>query len=98
MKKIQEVIVRPLITERSTLLKEKGKYSFEVHPNATKQEIKNAVESIFKKEKVEVAKVNTTNVPAKIRRFGQRISKVYRWKKAIVTLKPGQKIEFFEGA
>ena len=98
MKKIQDVIVRPLITERSTLLKEKGKYSFEVHSNATKQEIKNAVELIFKKEKVEVTKVNTANVPAKIRRFGQNMSKAYRWKKAIVTLKPGQKIEFFEGA
>jgi large subunit ribosomal protein L23 len=98
MKKIQEVIVRPLITERSTLLKEKGKYSFEVHPNATKKEIKNAVELIFKKEKVEVAKVNTANVPAKLRRFGRNLSKAYRWKKAIVTLKPGQKIEFFEGA
>lgn len=98
MKKLQDVIVRPLITERSTLLKEKGKYSFEVHPNATKQEIKNAVEFIFKKEKVEVLKVNTTNVPAKIRRFGKGVSKSYRWKKAIVTVKPGQKIEFFEGA
>jgi len=98
MNKIQDVIVRPLITERSTLLKEKGKYSFEVHPDATKKEIKNAVESIFKKEKVEVLKVNTTNVPAKIRRFGRSLSKAYRWKKAIVTLKPGQKIEFFEGA
>ena len=98
MKKIQEVIVRPLITERSTALKENHKYSFEVHPDATKKEIKNAVESIFKKEKVEVTKVNTANVPAKVRRFGRSLSKSYRWKKAIVTLKPGQKIEFFEGA
>lgn len=98
MKNIQNVIVRPLVTERSTALKEKGKYSFEVHPKATKQEIKNAVETIFKKEKVEVLKVNTTNIPAKIRRFGRSVSKAYRWKRAIVTLKPGQKIEFFEGA
>ncbi len=98
MKKIQEIIIRPLVTERSTLLKEKGKYSFEVNPNATKKEIKEAVEKVFKKEKVEVLKVNTTNVPAKIRRFGRHQSKAYRWKKAIVTLKPGQKIEFFEGA
>ena len=98
MKKIQEVIVRPLITERSTLLKEKGKYSFEVHSDATKQEIKNAVESIFKKDKVEVLKVNTTNVPGKIRRIGRSLSKPFRWKKAIVTLKAGQKIELFEGA
>lgn len=98
MKKIQEVIVRPLITERSTMLREKSKYSFEVNPGATKQEIKNAVELIFKKEKVEVLKVNTTNLPAKIRRVGRSFSKPYRWKKAIVTLKPGQKIELFEGA
>ncbi len=48
MKKLQDVIIRPLVTERSTELKEKGKYSFEVHPNATKQEIRNAVETIFK--------------------------------------------------
>jgi large subunit ribosomal protein L23 len=98
MKNIHEVIVRPLVTERSTKMKEKGKYSFEVHSDATKQTIKNAVEMIFKKEKVEVLKVNTTNVPAKVRRFGRFLSKGYRWKKAVVTLKPGQKLEFFEGA
>ena len=98
MKKIQEVIVRPLITERSTLLKEAHKYSFEVHPDATKNDIKSAVETIFKKEKVEVVKVNTMKVPTKVRRFGRNLSKSTRWKKAIVTLKPGQKIEFFEGA
>jgi large subunit ribosomal protein L23 len=98
MKKLQDVIVRPLVTERSTELKEKGKYSFEVHPDATKKEIKSAVETIFKKEKVEVLKVNTTNIPGKIRRFGRHVSKAYRWKRAIVTLKPGQKIELFEGA
>jgi large subunit ribosomal protein L23 len=98
MKKIQEVIIRPLITERSTAFREKGKYSFEVHPAATKQEIKNAVEIIYKKEKVEVVKVNTANVPAKVRRFGRSLSKSYRWKKAIVTLKTGQKLEIMEGA
>ena len=98
MKKVQEVLIRPLVTERSTQLKEKGKYSFEVAPAATKQEIKNAVEFIFKKEKVEVLKVNTANIPAKIRRAGRGFSKPYRWKKAIVTLKAGQKIELFEGA
>jgi large subunit ribosomal protein L23 len=52
MKKIQEVLLRPLVTERSTSLKENGKYSFEVHSDATKPEIKRAVESVFKKEKV----------------------------------------------
>ncbi|MGH7740208.1 MAG: 50S ribosomal protein L23 [bacterium] len=98
MKNLLDVIVRPLITERSTTLKEQHKYSFEVHPDATKQEIRQAVESVFKKEKVEVVKVNTINVPGKIRRVGRNVSKAYRWKKAIVTVKPGQKIEFFEGA
>lgn len=98
MKKLHDVIVRPLITERSTALKELHKYSFEVHPEASKQEIRQAVESVFKKEKVEVVKVNTINVPGKIRRVGRNVSKAYRWKKAIVTVKPGQKIEFFEGA
>lgn len=98
MKKLQEVIIRPLITERSTQLKEQHKYSFEVHPDATKQEIRDAVESVFKKEKVEVVKVNTINVPGKIRRVGRNVSSSFRWKKAIVTVKPGQKIEFFEGA
>lgn len=98
MRIIQEVIVRPLITERSTLLKDKGKYSFEVHSGATKKEIKNAVETIFKKEKIEVLKVNTLNIPTKVRRFGRHFSKARRWKKAIVTLKSGQKIDFFEGA
>jgi large subunit ribosomal protein L23 len=98
MKKVGDVIMRPLITERSTQLKEKNKYSFEVNPDATKQEIRNAVETVFKKEKVEVLKVNTTNLPAKMRRFGRNLSKARRWKKAIVTLKAGQKIEFFEGA
>lgn len=98
MKKIQEVILRPLVTERSTTLKEKGKYSFEVHPSATKPEIRKAVETVFKKEKVEVVNVRTMNVPSKVRRLGRFVSKARRWKKAIVTLKPGQKIEFFEGA
>lgn len=98
MKKIQEVIIRPLITERGTTLKEKGKYLFEVHPDATKREIREAVEKIFKKDKVKVSKVNTTTVPGKVRRFGRHLSKDYRWKKAVVTLKAGQKIELFEGA
>jgi large subunit ribosomal protein L23 len=98
MKKIQDVIIRPLITERATLLKEKGKYLFEVHVDATKREIREAVEKVFKKDKVKVTKVNTTTVPGKLRRFGRDLSKEYRWKKAVVTVKTGQKIELFEGA
>ncbi len=98
MKKKEEVIIRPLITERSTALREKGKYCFEVHPNSTKKEIKEAVEKIFKKEKINVLKVNTMKISGKLRRFGKNLSKSFRWKKAFVTLKPGQKLEFFEGA
>jgi large subunit ribosomal protein L23 len=98
MKSVREVIVRPLITERGTALKGKGKYLFEVSLSATKQEIREAVEKVFKKDKVKVTKVNTTTVPGKVRRFGRNLSKDFRWKKAVVTLKPGQKIEVFEGA
>jgi large subunit ribosomal protein L23 len=98
MKSVREVIIRPLITERGTLLKEKGKYLFEVHPDATKGEIRDAVEKVFKKDKVKVTKVNTTTVPGKVRRFGRSLSKDFRWKKAVVTVKAGQKIEMFEGA
>jgi large subunit ribosomal protein L23 len=98
MRKVQDVLIRPLITEQSTALKEKGKYLFEVHRRATKKEIREAVEKIFKKDKVKVTKVNTTTVPGKVRRFGRSMSKEYRWKKAVVTVKPGQKIEAFEGA
>ncbi len=90
--------MRPLVTERGTILKEKGKYLFEVHPDATKTEIRQAVEQIFKKDKVKVTKVNTTTVPGKVRRFGKSMSKEYRWKKAVVTVQPGQKIDVFEGA
>jgi large subunit ribosomal protein L23 len=98
MRKIDEIILRPLITERGTALKEKGKYLFLVAPDATKNEIGEAVEAMFKKDKVEVVKVNTARLPGKKRRFGRFLSEPGRYKKAVVTLKAGQKIEFFEGA
>lgn len=69
---------------------EKGKYSFRVRREATKQEIKNAIERIFG---VKVAAVNTLNVHGKLRRLRFRAGYTPRWKKAIVSLKPGQKIE-----
>jgi large subunit ribosomal protein L23 len=98
MRKIDEIILRPLITERGTELKEKGKYLFLVAPDATKNEIGEAVEIMFKKDKIEVVKVNTARLPGKKRRFGRFLSEPGRYKKAVVTLKVGQKIEFFEGA
>ncbi len=98
MRKLDEIILRPLITERGTALKEKGKYLFLVSPDATKNEIGEAVETLFKKDKIEVVKVNTAKLPGKKRRFGRFLSEPGRYKKAVVTLKAGQKIEFFEGA
>jgi large subunit ribosomal protein L23 len=91
---LYEVLRRPLITEKATLLKEEDKYAFEVGGKATKSQIKEAVEQAFK---VKVSKVNVITVPGKTRRFGRRQVTGSSWKKAIVTLVPGHKITFFEG-
>jgi large subunit ribosomal protein L23 len=88
------VIVRPLVTEKSTLLAALNKYAFEVMPHANKIQIKAAVEVAFE---VRVRDVNTSNVHGKVRRFGARRTKGRAWKKAIVTLQEGYKIELFEG-
>ena len=91
---ILEVLRRPIITEKSTALQEKGKYVFEVALYANKKQIREAVQLAFK---VEVAKVNVVTAPPKWRGPGQRKGKTSPRKKAVVTLKPGHKIEFFEG-
>ena len=88
------VIVRPLVTEKSTLLSAFNKYAFEVMPHANKIQIKEAVQVAFS---VRVRAVNTCNVRGKVRRFGRRESVGRSWKKAIVTLEEGYKIELFEG-
>lgn len=89
-------IVRPLLTERSTTLKEKfNQYVFEVVPSATKPDIKRAVQDIFK---VRVTRVRTMNVLGQEKRFGRNTGKRPDWKKAIVTLKEGQKIDLVEQA
>jgi large subunit ribosomal protein L23 len=88
------VIVRPLVTEKSTLLAGLNKYAFEVMPHANKVQIKEAVELTFS---VRVRDVNTCNVHGKVRRFGRARSVGRSWKKAIVTLEEGHKIELFEG-
>ena len=96
MKEPQSVIRRPLVTEKSTRQKEAGRqYAFEVDPKANKVEIEHAVERLFK---VKVLHVRTTNVLGKIKRLGRRYGKRPDWKKAIVTLKEGDRIDFFEGA
>jgi large subunit ribosomal protein L23 len=91
---LYEVLRRPLITEKATVLQERNKYSFEVADRATKHEVKAAVEKAFK---VNVTQVNIVNLHGKQKRLGRRIMRTPSWKKAFVTLMPGQKIEFFEG-
>ncbi len=93
---IYQVLKRPLITEKSTEEKDKSnKLFFEVDRRANKIEIKKAVEQIFK---VNVLDVATANVKGKPKRVGRHLTKRPDWKKAIVTIKPGQRVEFFEGA
>jgi large subunit ribosomal protein L23 len=96
MPHIYDVIRRPVMTERNTELMQEGRYTFEVAPNANKIQIKAAVEAAF--PNVTVLAVNTMNVHRKMRRQRTRL-RGYRsgWKKAIVTLAPGQRIEIFEG-
>ena len=91
---LYEVLRRPLITEKGTALQAGGKYGFEVARGANKHEIKQAVEKAFK---VKVTAVNMMTVPGKKKRVGRREVLTQPWKKAIVTLKPGDKIELFEG-
>ena len=91
---LYEVLRRPLITEKSTILHIEGKYAFEVAGEASKPQIKQAVEKAFK---VKVTAVNVMLVPGKRRRVGRQQVAGPSWKKAIVTLKPGDKIELFEG-
>ncbi len=91
---LYEVLRRPLITEKNTMLQAQGKYAFEVAGDANKPQVKQAVEKAFK---VKVLAVNVMTVPPKTRRVGRRQVLTQSWKKAIVTLKPGDKIEFFEG-
>ena len=96
MKDIYGVIKRPLITEKANILKEqKNKVAFVVDRGANKAEIKEAVERLLK---VKVIKVNCSNMKGKPRRLGRTIGKRPDWKKAVVTLKPGDRIDFFEGA
>lgn len=96
MKSPYDIIKRPLVTEKSTDLKAKeNKYTFCVDIFANKVQIAKALEEIFK---VKVLKVNTMKVRGKKKRVGVHQGRTPDWKKAIVTLKPGDSIEFFEGA
>jgi len=89
-----DVLRRPLVTEKNTGLQEQGKYSFEVAKEANKLAVKQAVEKAFK---VTVLSVNVSTVRGRERRVGRRVVAGSPWKKAVVTLKPGDKIQIFEG-
>ena len=91
---IYEVLRRPLVTEKGTIMQERNKYAFEVHSGSTKKLVKQAVEKAFK---VKVTSVNVLSVKGKMKRMGRREVMTPSWKKAVVTLEQGQKIQIFEG-
>jgi large subunit ribosomal protein L23 len=90
-------ILRPVVSEKSTVLGNEGKYVFEVAPSANKIQIKRAVEEAFANRKVNVTAVNILHVTGKVRRRGRSVGTTRSWKKAIVTLRPGQRLDLFEG-
>ena len=96
-----EVIIRPVISEKSMDESQRGKYTFEVHPEANKIQIKAAIEELYRQEKVTVVGVNVLTTKQREKRRGTRRGRIVGhtspWRKAIVTLAAGQKIEFFEG-
>jgi large subunit ribosomal protein L23 len=89
-----EVLRRPLVTEKNTSLQAQGKYAFEVDKDANKIQVKQAVEKAFK---VNVVAVNMLTVRGNEKRVGRKVVTASAWKKAVVTLKPGDKIQIFEG-
>ena len=95
MPTIHRTIVRPLITEKSsTAYQDRGEYTFEVHPDATKPQIRTAIQQLFG---VTVKGVWTSNWRGKDKRVGQSVGRKPHWKKAIVTLAEGDTIPIFEG-
>lgn len=96
MRDPRQVVLRPLITEKATALKEdQNQVSFEVAVDANKVEIRQAVEAIFR---VRVTKVRTQRVFGKMKRMGRFRGRQPSWKRAVVSLAPGQKLDIFEGA
>ncbi len=92
---LHQVIQRPIVTEKSAIAREEANIAtFRVDPEATKHDIRRAVELLFE---VKVENVRTMNQPGKKRRVGKKIGRKPSWKKAIVELAPGNTIEYFEG-
>jgi len=94
MKTSYDIIIKPIVTEASMANIEVNKYTFKVRKDVNKTEIKKAIEELFN---VDVVKVNTLMVKGKVKRLGKTEGRRPNWKKAIVTLAPGSKIELFEG-
>jgi large subunit ribosomal protein L23 len=95
MPTLHRTIVRPIVTEASSVAyQDRGEYHFEVHPDANKQEIKQAIQLLFG---VKVTGVWTSNHRGKDKRVGQNVGRKAHWKRAIVTLADGDRIEIFEG-
>jgi large subunit ribosomal protein L23 len=96
-----EIVLRPVISEKSIDESTRGKYTFAVHPDANKIQIKAAIEELYKTDKVTVVAVNVmTRQPQKKvtgTRRGRVVGRISGWRKAVITLAPGQKIQFFEG-
>ncbi len=89
-----QVIIRPVVSEKSFVQAEIGKYTFRVHPNAHKTQIRQAVEQLFE---VKVANVHTVSVKSKPKRRGVSAGRTRSWKKAIVQVGPGDSIPIFQG-
>ena len=94
MVEAEKIIIRPIISEKSYRQIDDHRYTFEVHPDAHKTMIAQAVEQLFG---VNVVDVSTSHVPSKPKRRGGTKGRSRSWKKAVVTLTPTDKIEFFEG-
>lgn len=95
MAQLQEIIIKPLITEKSSVATEKfNRFGFQVALKANKNQVKLAVEKLYD---VKVLDVKTSILPGKTKRIGKGVKKTPKTKKAFVTLKEGQKIEFFKG-
>jgi large subunit ribosomal protein L23 len=96
-----EIILRPVISEKSIDESTRGKYTFAVHRDANKIQIKAAIEELYKADKVTVVAVNVITKQPGTKSTGTRrgriTGRVSGWRKAVVTLAPGQKIQFFEG-
>ena len=90
-----QVIIRPVVSEKSYVLATAGKYTFRVHPDAHKTQIKQAVEALF--DGVKVLEVRTSTVPSKPKRRGYTSGRTRAWKKAIVQVRQGDSIPIFQG-